>query len=98
MKVLIGFVLGVAAVLLLGAATSQQGSRHFVELSGDIASSTTLYQSAFSGINPEGECYLAITETQNGRTKVFKLTKTLDKKFSDIAFEHGKEGRLIVVP
>jgi hypothetical protein len=96
MKVLVGFILGLLVMLLVGAATIAQ--EHIVQVSGKISNSTITYQSAFSGITAEGECYLAITNTETGHTELFKITKSLDIHFNDTAFQRTSEGRSVAIP
>lgn len=96
MKILVGFVLGLVVVVLLGAAGIVE--QHVVELSGKISNSTITYQSTFSGITPEGECYLAITNTDTGHTELFRISKSLDAHFNDSAFQRTREGRSVAIP
>ena len=71
MKVLLSFIAGILFVLVIGAAAGIQ--RHSVILSGALANSN--YQSTFSGMTPDGDCYLAVTNTHNGATEVVKIIK-----------------------
>lgn len=96
MKVLIGFLMGLSFVLILGAVAINESQVRKVELSGTIL--IPAFQSSFSGITPDGDCYLAITNTQTGRTEIFKLRKDMDKMFADKAFEKSRDGRVIAVP
>ena len=74
MKMLTGFILGVLLVFLLGALNAIPEYRvHIVSGSVD---KPVLYQSTFSGITPTGECYLAITDTQTGKTEIVKITES----------------------
>ncbi len=57
-----------------------------------------VYQPAFSGVSAEGNCYLAITNTRTGRTKVFGITKEINKKLSDNPLQMSREGSVIVEP
>jgi hypothetical protein len=97
-KAFIGFLLGLSVIIVLGAA--REDRPYNVKLSGDISTSTSTinYQSSFSGISPEGVCYLAITNTQDGYTNVFKVTEALNDSFNKNAFEKGQQGRVIVHP
>ena len=97
-KAFMGFLLGLSVIIVLGAA--REDKSYDVKLSGDISTSTSAinYQSAFSGISPDGVCYLAITNTQDGYTNVFKITEALNDSFNKNAFERGQQGRVIVHP
>ena len=92
MKVLIGFIIGILFVFVIGAAAGIQ--RYSVVLSGALANSN--YQSTFSGMTPDGECYLAVTNTHNGATEIVKITKNLNKMFEGRTFEQGHDGRAIL--
>lgn len=93
-KVLLGFILGVLIVFLLGAASQ----RYEVVLSGGISTSTINYQSTLSGITPEGECYLAVTNTKNGYTDIFRINKDIGKLFGNSALQMGHQGRVLAIP
>ena len=60
-KAFIGFILGLSVIIVLGAA--HEAKTYEVKVSGGISASTSTinYQSTFSGIAPDGVCYLAIT-------------------------------------
>ena len=62
-KVFIGFILGLSVIIVLGAANEVK--TYDVNVSGGLAATTSTinYQSTFSGISPDGVCYLAITNT-----------------------------------
>jgi hypothetical protein len=92
MKVLIGFITGLLFVLVIGAAAGIQ--KHVVTFSGPLESSR--YQSTFSGMTPDGECYLAVTNTVNGATEIVKITKDLNEMFEGRTFERGPDGRAIL--
>ena len=77
MKVLIGFMLGLSLVLILGAINVAER----IEIWGAFDKLGT-YRSSFSGMNEEGDCYLAITNTVNGNTEVYGLTKEIHSKIS----------------
>ncbi|MCJ7728906.1 MAG: hypothetical protein MUO27_03380 [Sedimentisphaerales bacterium] len=93
MKFLIGLVVGVCFVLVTGAAVE----RYIVVLEGDFGK-VGAYQSAFSGVSAEGNCYLAITNTRTGRTEVFGITKETNKKLSDNSLQMSREGSIIAEP
>jgi hypothetical protein len=93
MKVLAGFALGLLVVFLLGAAHEIQ--KHEVQVSGRIDNSTIIYQSTFSGITPDGVCYLAVTDVMTGRTELFKITESLGEQFNDVALRRGQDGRVL---
>ena len=98
MKTLIGFVLGVVFVLALGMAYT-----HTVWIGGWL-STPPYYESALSGVGPNGECYFALTSTITGRTEIAKICISEPNQaniyghFSDKAFERGRGGRLIYTP
>ena len=92
MKFLMGLILGLAIVFLLGATEYRY---HRVELLGEFAKVGT-YQSTFSGVSDNGDCYLAITDTKSGQTEIFGITKDLRAKLSDKPFQAGKQGSVIV--
>lgn len=94
-RVFVGFILGLSTVLLLGSARELKW--HGVRVSESLLTSIA-YQSAFSGINADGVCYLAITNSKNGQTDVFKISEALDGAFSVSAFQQGQQGRVIAVP
>jgi hypothetical protein len=93
MKVLAGFALGLLVVVLLGATYVIE--KHEVQISGRIDNSTIIYQSTFSGITPDGVCYLAITDVMTGRTELFKITESLGEQFDDVALRRGQDGRVL---
>ena len=97
-KVFIGFILGLLFIIVLGAANELK--TYDVKVSGGLSASTSTinYQSTFSGISPDGVCYLAITNTQDGYTNVFKFTEALNDSFNKNAFKKGQQGRVIVHP
>ena len=97
-KVFVGFILGLSLIIVSGAA--HEDKSYDVKVSGGISTSTSTvhYQSTFSGISPDGVCYLAITNTQDGYTNVFKITEALNDSFNKNAFEKGQQGRVIVHP
>lgn len=86
------------SAVILGAANEVK--TYDVNVSGGLAATTSTinYQSTFSGISPDGVCYLAITNTQDGYTNVFKITEALNDSFNKNAFEKGQQGRVIVHP
>ena len=94
-RVFVGFVLGLSVILILGSARDLKW--HGVRVSEDVLTSVA-FQSTFSGINADGVCYLAITNTRNGQTDLFKLTEALDGSFNASAFQRGLQGRVIAVP
>jgi hypothetical protein len=95
-KVLIGFILGFLVIIVFGAAHKDRS--YDVKVSGGISTSTIRYQYTLSGISPDGVCYLAITNTQDGYTNAFKITEALNDSFNKNAFEKGQQGRVIVHP
>jgi hypothetical protein len=91
MKVLIGFVLGLLTVFLLGAAT--EGGR--LEVWGAF-DKVGIYRPTFSGITPEGECYLAVTNTKNGETEIFGIPRTALAKIGKKPLQVTQQGTAIV--
>jgi hypothetical protein len=98
MKILIGFISGLLFVFVLGAVAKHEIKECLVTVKGDIESPTIKYQSTFSSISTDGDCYLAVTDTLNGRTVIFKITKNIDHVFTGQAFQAGKEGRVVAIP
>jgi hypothetical protein len=92
-KFLIGLVVGVCFVLVAGAVAEH----YYVTVEGEFEK-VGVYQSAFSGVSTEGNCYLAITNTRTGRTEVFGITKETNKKLSDNSLQMSREGSVIVEP
>ena len=95
MKMLTGFILGVMVLLLLG--TDSISSITNMKLSGYLWTCNEGYRSTFSGINADGDCYLALTNTLTGRTEIFKVTKKSGESCDDTAYEKGL-GRLVTQP
>ncbi len=95
MKMLTGFILGLAVLLLLGA--DNMGSLTNAKVSGFIWTHSEGYTATFSGMNSDGECYLAVTNTLTGRTEIFKVTKKSGQSCDDTAYEKGL-GRLVTQP
>jgi hypothetical protein len=98
MKVLIGFITGLLFVFVLGAVAKHEIQEHLVTVKGDIVSPTIKYQSTFSGMTPDGDCYFAITNTLDGRTEIFKVTKSLNHLFTGKALQKGHDGRVVAEP
>jgi hypothetical protein len=90
MKALVGFLLGLFTVLLLGAITT--GER--IEIWGAFEK-VGVYRPAFSGITPEGDCYLAVTNTITGTSEIFGITKEVRVKMSDRPFQSAKGGVVV---
>jgi hypothetical protein len=95
MKVLIGFILGAMVLLLLGA--DNMGSLTNAKLSGYLWTHSEGYTATFSGMNPDGDCYLAITNTLTGQTEIFKINKKIGESCDYTAYEKGI-GRLVTHP
>lgn len=98
MKVLIGFVIGLLFVCVIGAVAENEIKEYLVTVKGDIVSPTIQYQSTFSGMTPDGDCYLAVTNTLDGRTEIFKITSRLSQSFTDKALQRGHDGRVVAEP
>ncbi len=93
MKFLTGFISGAAVVLILGAVSAMES--YSIVLSGAFENVGT-YQSTFSGVSAEGDCYLAITNTITGKSEVLGITPQIRAKLTDKPFQLGREGSLIV--
>ena len=68
LKILMGFILGLSAALIMGAAienSRMEVNRESVEVS--------VFRPAFSGITQNGMCYLAVTNTITGRSEIFRV-------------------------
>lgn len=92
---LMGFILGVLLLLLLGADGLNQITN--MKLSGHLWTCNESFQATFSGMNSEGDCFLAVTNTLTGRTEIFKVTKRSGQSCDDTAYEKGL-GRLVAKP
>lgn len=86
-----GLVIGILLILAMG--TTFQATK--ILMSGKLETSTISYQSALSGIDSEGRCFLAITNVHTGRTTLFKVEDSKRTSFDPIAFQKGKQGRII---
>ncbi len=95
MKVLTGFILGVLLLLLLG--TDGLNAITNMRLSGHLWTCSEGFEATFSGMNADGDCFLAITNTLTGRTEIFKVTKKSGQSCDDTAYEKGL-GRLVTQP
>jgi len=95
MKTLTGFILGVSVLLLLGAY--EPNTITSMKLSGYLWTCHEGFQATFSGISPDGECYLAVTNTLTGRTEIFKVDKKIGESCDSTAYEKGL-GRLVINP
>ncbi len=95
MKMLTGFILGVLVLLLLGA--DGLNTITSMKLSGYLWTCHEGFQATFSGMSPEGDCFLAITNTMTGKTEIFKVTKKSGESCDDTAYEKGL-GRLVTQP
>lgn len=98
MKVLIGFITGLLFVFVIGAVAENEIKEYLVTVKGDIVSPTIKYQSTFSGMTPDGDCYFAITNTLDGHTEIFKITKSLSDIFSGKSLQRGHDGRVVAEP
>ena len=92
MRFLAGLIVGVCFVLAAGAAAEH----YFVTVEGELKEKVGFFQSAFSGVSADGNCYLAITDTRTGRTEVFGITKDTRKKLSESPFQATQQGSVIV--
>lgn len=89
-----GLVIGILLILAMGNAC-QTFKALEVLMTGKLETSTISYQSALSGIDSEGRCFLAITNVHTGRTTLFKVEDSKRTSFDPIAFQKGKQGRII---
>ncbi len=90
-----GFILGLSIMLFLGA--DNMGSLTNARLSGFLWTHTEGYTATFSGMNQDGNCYLAVTNTLTGRTEIFKVDKKIGESCDNTAYEKGL-GRLVTQP
>ena len=81
-KVLMGFILGLSIALLMGAAIESKP--------------VGVYKPAFSGITPDGACYLAVTNTITGRTEIFGIPKEALTRIGRDPFKVTQHGSAIV--
>ncbi len=95
MKMLMGFILGMLVLLLLGAYESNTITS--TKLSGYLWTCHEGFQATFSGMSPDGDCYLAVTNTLTGRTEIFKVNKKIGESCDFTAYEKGL-GRLVTQP
>jgi hypothetical protein len=95
MKMLTGFILGLSVLLLLGA--DGLNTITSMKLSGHLWTCSEGFHATFSGMSPEGDCFLAITNTMTGKTEIFKVTKKSGQSCDDTAYEKGL-GRLVTQP
>jgi hypothetical protein len=89
-KFIIGLLIGICFVLAAGAV-----EHYFVTLEGEFEK-VGVFQPAFSGVSPEGTCYLAVTNSRTGRTEVFSITKESQKKFSENPLQMSREGGVVI--
>ena len=90
-KVLIAFILGLSIALLMGAAIESKNMevwREFEEVG--------VYSLAFSGISPDGLCYLAITNTKTGRSEIFGIPKKDIDEITESPFQPTRQHSVIV--
>lgn len=86
-----GLVIGILLVLVMGNAFQ---TYHMI-MSGKLETSTISYQSALSGIDCEGRCFLAVTNVHTGRTTLFRVEDSERTSFDPFSFRPGKQGRVI---
>jgi len=85
----IGLGLGFSLIFLLRMAAEQ------LVVSGSLQVwQNNVYHPAFSGVTPEGNCYLTITNAFSGQTEVFLITKELNEQFPKTRRPVGKYGSL----
>ena len=90
-KLLTGFVLGLSIVFLLGAAIESNR----MEVWGKFEK-VGVYRPAFSGITPDGGCFLSVTNTITGRTEIFGIPKEALAKVSKKPFQATQQNSVIV--
>ena len=81
-KVLIGFILGLSIAFLMGAAMESKR--------------VGVYRPAFSGITPDGACYLAVTNTITGRTEIFGIPEDVLAKIGRQPFKITQQETAII--
>jgi len=81
-KVLMGFILGLSIAFLMGAATESKP--------------VGVYEPAFSGITPDGACYLAVTNTVTGRTEIFGIPEDVLTKIGRQPFKITQQETAII--
>lgn len=84
MKFLIAFFAGAALMLLVGAVADSVW--RVVEVRGEFEK-VGVYESEMSGITPEGECYVAVTNTVTGLTEVFYIPQQTNGKLRTRALQ-----------
>jgi hypothetical protein len=90
-KVLIAFILGLSISLFTGTAI--EGSRReALREFGEIG----VYSSSFSGITPDGFCYLAITNTKTGNSEIFGIPKEALDRITEKPFQLTDQTSVIV--
>ena len=94
MKLLTGILIGGFVVCILGAI--QLADR--IEVSGAVeVRGTGSYMPVFSGMTGDGECLLAITNSTNGDTEIFKMTKETQKRMSDVIPFQGTSQKTVSI-
>ncbi len=88
--VLMGFILGLSVALLMGAAIANNR----MEIWGEFVE-VGVYKPAFSGITPEGHCYLAVTNTKTGRSEIFGIPKEALERISQKPFQLTEQNSVI---
>jgi hypothetical protein len=89
-----GLVIGAVLILLMGSA-SQMYDTITVIMSGKLETSTISYQSALSGVDGDGRCFLAVTNVHTGRTTLFRIEDSKKAPFDTFSLRPGKQGRVI---
>ncbi len=90
-KILMGFILGFSIAFLMGAAIENDR----MEIWGEFVE-VGVYKPAFSGITPEGHCYLAVTNTKTGRSEIFGIPKKALDRLSQKPFQLTEQNSVIV--
>lgn len=94
MKVLIGVLLGLIIAVLMGS-TMEENER-FPPSRLPISEQTGIYTSTFSGITPEGACYLAVTNTISGQTEVIGIPQDVLANITATPLQPTEQGTAII--
>lgn len=87
-------MIGCFLVCILGAM--QFADR--LEVSGTVdVRGAGNYTSAFSGVIGDGECLLAITNSKNGDTEIFRLSPSTIKTMSDALPFQGTSQKTVIL-
>lgn len=91
LKVLMGFILGLSVAFLMGAARDNNRMQVWGEIAG-----VGIFKPAFSGITPDGNCYLAITNTITGQSEIFGIPRVALDRITEKPFQLTDQTSVIV--